>query len=132
MILNNFLSIQVKKTRKLYLNSEVKPDLIKLISEKLNEHEQSNPFDRLEPGQRVHFELVQTKLGTNYVQIQDNINRIVDEIDNKNKLVDKYFSDATMSYRISIIALLIGLLALLPMVKNFWGWLRKKTDPVDK
>lgn len=110
----------------LYLTNTVDLELVASISKTIAEHEKTNPFDKLEPSQRIHFELIQTKLGDKYAPIQENVVRIVDEIDNKNMLVSKYFSDATMSFRISIIALVIGILALIPQLKNLWSWWRDK------
>lgn len=110
----------------LYLNDSVDSNLVNLMTGMINKHEKMNPFDKLNPGQKIHFELIQTKLGKDYEVVHDSMTRVVDELYNKNKLVDKYFSDATMSYRISIIALIIGFLALIPQANLLWQWWKSR------
>lgn len=115
----------------LFLKDNVNQELVEVIKSKLNEHIKTDPFNKLEPGQKVHFEAVQTKLADKYSDIQININRIVDELDNKNQLVVKYLTDATLSYRISIIALIIGLFALVPQIIRAWkSWRKKSVESV--
>jgi len=110
----------------LFLKDNVNQELAKRIKDKLNEHKRTDPFDKLEPGQKVHFEAVQTKLAGKYSDIQTNINRIVDELDNKNKLVAEYLTDATLSYKISIIALIIAILAWVPqIIRGVKSWRQK-------
>lgn len=117
----------LKNTKaELFLKEKIDIELIKIISEKIDEHSQSNPFDRLEQGQKIYFETIKTKLKENYDLIQDDINRVVDELDEKNQLTNKYLSDSTMSYNLSIYAFIIGILALLPLIKSFWEWIRDK------
>lgn len=115
----------------LFLKKNVNQELAKMVKDKLNEHKRTDPFDKLELGQKIHFEVVQTKLADKYSDIQININRIVDELDNKNKLVAKYLTDATLSLRIAMIALIIGLFALVPqMIRGWKSWRKKSVESV--
>lgn len=72
-----------------YLNS-----LIKIIEL----HNQVNPFDKLESNQKFAFENIRTKLDTNYILIQEDLNRMADELNNKNVLVTKYLDKSNLSY----------------------------------
>lgn len=83
--------------------------LIESMAQLIDEHEKTSPFDKLDPSQRIHFEMIKVKLGDNYSIAQDSINRVVDELDSKNMLVNKYFSEATLSYRYSLLALVLSL-----------------------
>lgn len=125
---SNFVEILKNIKAELYLQEKIDLSLITSIAKKINEHEQSNPFDKLEPNQRVHFEIIQKQLGDKYTSIQSNMNRIVDQMENKNKLVNEYLNDATMSYKISLFAFFIGLLALFPVTLGLWNWIKKKVN----
>ena len=71
----------------------------------LIEHEEVNPFDKLESNQKFMFENVRQKLDSHYVTVKEDLNRIADEMNNKNLLVDKYLDKSNLSYWLSIIAL---------------------------
>ena len=83
------------------------PRTLKRIIETYN---QINPFDKLEPNQKFAFENIRTKLDKNYILIQDDFNRISDELDNKNQLVNKYLQKSNISYWISITALVLTII----------------------
>jgi hypothetical protein len=111
-----------------FLRKEVNKDLVQKIKVVLAEQERTNPFDKLDPGQRIHFESIQSKLGDGYAHIQQDLNLIVDEMANKNQLVVRYLADATSSYRISVIALVVGALALIPQLFAAWRWWRRRIN----
>jgi hypothetical protein len=66
------------------------------------EHNEINPFDKLENNQKFLFENIRQKLNDNYSLIQDDLNRIADEMNNKNILVGDYLAKSTLSFWISI------------------------------
>jgi hypothetical protein len=79
----------------IYLKQEVDGELASKMKTMISAYEKSDPFDKLEKNQRLHFETIQSKLGNNYASIQNDINLIVDELANKNVVVEKYLGDAT-------------------------------------
>jgi hypothetical protein len=112
----------------MFFRKQVNKDLVQRIKLVLSEHEKRNPFDKLEAGQRIHFESVQSKLGENYTYIQQDLNLIVDDLANKNQLVVKYLSDATRGFWISVVALIVGAAALVPQVITLWRWWRRRIN----
>ena len=85
--------------------SSLLPNLDKII----REHTQTNPFDKLELGQREAFDNIRAKLGPNYEQVQVEITKLSDELFSKNLAVEKYLRDSTFSLWLSIFALFISL-----------------------
>ncbi len=94
-------------------------DIIKL-------HNQINPFDKLETNQKFTFENIRKKLNQNYSIIQEDLNRIADELDNKNQLVNKYLDRSNFSYWISVVAL--GLTLIFSTVQIYQSRNSKKTN----
>lgn len=110
-----------------FLNKDGNKEFAAKVKLILAEHEKTNPFDKLESNQRIHFETIQSKTGEGYPHIQQDINLIVDELANKNQLVTKYLKDSTLSFRISVFALVIGILAFIPQLVSAWRWWKNKT-----
>lgn len=81
------------------------PHLDRLI----REHTQTNPFDKLELGQREAFDNIRAKLGPDYEQVQLEITRVSDELYAKNLAVEKYLRDSTFNLWLSVFALFISL-----------------------
>ena len=81
------------------------PNLDKII----REHSQTNPFDKLELGQREAFDNIRAKLGPGYEQVQLEITRLSDELHAKNLAVEKYLRDSTFNLWLSVFALFISL-----------------------
>jgi len=114
---------------RIFLKNPVDMELVKRVKGMIANHEETNPFDRLKSNQRIHFEVIQSKLGDDYINIHDDVIRVIDELENRNSLVDEYFSDATMSYRISILAFIVSIVSLLiPLIKPLRSWRRKKRN----
>ena len=93
----------------LFLNSKaglVKKEKLESI---INKYNHTNPFEILLPVQKDLFDDVRLKLGDNYSDVDIEINKIVSELSEKNKLVNKYLSDSTKSFWISIFALFLSL-----------------------
>ena len=64
-----------------------------------------NPFDKLEQNQKNDFENLRFKLGGSYTIVASDVNRITDELHNKNMLVAEYLNKSNLSFLISIVAL---------------------------
>jgi hypothetical protein len=86
-------------------SSVLLPNLDKII----REHTQTNPFDKLELGQREAFDNIREKLGPGYEQVQLEITRVSDELHAKNLAVEKYLRDSTFNLWLSVFALFISL-----------------------
>jgi hypothetical protein len=100
----------------LWINSGDNSELISSFATLIDENEKTNPFDKLEPSQKVHFEIIKDKLGSNYAEAQESINRIIDEMENKSNLINKYFSEATLSYRLSLAAFVLSIFSIMPQL----------------
>jgi hypothetical protein len=76
----------------------------------IEENDLLNPFDKLENNQKYYFENLKTKLDTSYTEVAPDVIRIVDELDNKNKLVTRYLDKSEISFYVSISALIISII----------------------
>ncbi|MGY3902215.1 hypothetical protein ACW5XF_07060 [Aeromonas lusitana] len=90
-----------------FINNE--KELLPKLESIMNEYEEINPFDKLQIGQKDYFENIRIKTDENYPKIRNDINNLVDELHQKNLLVDEYLSDSKMSYWISIFAVFLSL-----------------------
>ena len=73
----------------------------------IQENSNRNPFDQLEGTQRYYFNNVLVKSAGNYSIIQEDVNYIAKELQEKNLLVSRYLSKSSISFVISIIALVL-------------------------
>ena len=102
-----------------YLKSETDTIYLKRLNEIIETHSLVNPFDKLEINQKNDFENLKFKLGDDFKKIYSDINRISDELNNKNQLVNKYLDKSNFSFLISIIALIITIfLSLYQIYQN--------------
>jgi len=72
-------------------------------------HTHINPFDKLEPAQRDYFENIKIKLKADYSDVIPEVNKIANELHNKNSLVDEYLKDSKTSFWVSVFALLFSI-----------------------
>lgn len=86
-------------------NKELLPKLEPIILE----YEEINPFDKLQVGQKDYFENLRIKTGEEYKNISNDVNNLVEELHQKNLLVDEYLSDSKMSFWISIFAVFLSI-----------------------
>jgi hypothetical protein len=106
--------------------------LVARIDTLLAEHTELNPFEKLEPQQRQLFGTIRRVLDSSYPTVSDDVNRICDELHNRNLVASKYLADAQDSYRLSYWALLIsGLSFFVGGLSMIFGWRRTKSlDPL--
>ena len=90
-----------------YKNNSKDSAVIDKLNMILIEYETINPFDKLESTQIYSFNNIKIKLDSSYVKIQPDINKIVDELTNKNQLVNAYLNKSDISFYISIFALFV-------------------------
>lgn len=100
------LSVILKDMRTDYfLNEKSDTTYLKKLDIIIETHEVINPFDKLEQNQKNDFENLRFKLGENYPSVSADVNRITDELHNKNQLVAEYLNKSNISFLISIVAL---------------------------
>lgn len=105
-----------------YLNSNEPKDSTYLLTLEslIAENNKMNPFDNLEENQKYHFQNIQEKLDTTYEKISPDINKIADDLKDKNELVAKYLNQSDSSYTISIVAIVLTLfLGLFQILQNY-------------
>jgi hypothetical protein len=88
-----------------YLNSTKDTLYLRHLQAIIAEHEEVNPFDKLASNQRFMFENIRHKLQEDYIIVREDLNRIADEMNNRNLLVEEYLSKSTLSYWLSIAAI---------------------------
>jgi hypothetical protein len=91
-----------------FLNGEPDHAFLEKLNLIIREYTESNPFDKLEIGQKDLFENIRVKLSNNYPIVSDDINKLSDELSSKNKLVNEYLSDSQTSLIISIVSAFIA------------------------
>lgn len=115
--------------KKDYFLKDQKDSLFLISLEKIiSEHEEINPFDKLQSNQKFMFENVRQKLDSNYLVVREDLNRISDELNNRNILVAEYLDKSELSYWISIIAL--ALTVIFSLIQIFQN-IKKKDKKVD-
>lgn len=80
------------------------------------EHNEKNPFDKLEESQKELFLALRKNSGESYHLISKNVLSISEELSNKNLTIEKYLDKSNQSYRLAIIALLITLAQTIPVI----------------
>jgi len=88
-------------------------------------HNQIYPFDKLEEDQKVMFDNIRVKSGVNYDIIKTDINRIADDLTNKNKLVEDYLGKSELSFWISIGALILTFIFSIIQISQSLYYYRK-------
>lgn len=102
------LSTILNDVKRDYYTSKIQDTVfLTRLQEIIDEHEEVNPFDKLASNQKFMFENVRQKLDTNYVQVREDLNRIADEMNNRNLLVDEYLEKSNLSYWLSIAAIIV-------------------------
>lgn len=76
----------------------------------IEEYEQTNPFDKLQIGQKDYFENIRVKSSSNYENLSNDLNHIADQLFSQNQLADKYLDEATQSSYISMFAVAMAVL----------------------
>lgn len=90
---------------------EKPPDslLIKKINLIQNEYTKTNPFDKLNNFQKEQFKNILIKLDKDYSKIQPELDKLSNELYNKNLAVNEYLTDATVGFWFSVIALIFSI-----------------------
>lgn len=92
----------------LYRNNDI--EILSELDLLINEHEQVNPFDKLQTSQKDYFENIRIKTGDAYIRISNDVNNLADELYQQNILVDEYLTKSELSFWISLSAVLLSLI----------------------
>lgn len=76
----------------------------------IEEFSRNNPFEELEPDQRVYFQNVQAKIPEQYDLVKEDLMRISKTLKEKNVLTEHYLQKSNLSFWISVAAFIISLL----------------------
>lgn len=92
-----------------YIKGEVDTVFMSKLTLFIKENEEINPFDKLPANQSYFFKNIQSKLNQDFYTISEDMNRISEELNHNNNLIDKYLTHSNLSLYISIIALVLTL-----------------------
>lgn len=123
--------VLLKMKAQYIVNSENNYDkqFIDKINNLIKENNYTNPFEKLEPQQIYLLENIKIKADTLYEKIEKDVSLIVEEFDNKNKLVNEYLAKSRLSYRNSIIAMSISAASLLlVLLTNIFKLFSQRTN----
>ena len=105
-VVNVFKDIQSE----FYLKTDSSTLDINRVVELIKEHEQRNPFDELSVIQKDQFNNIRIKLGSNYEAVEQEFNKLSNDMKHNNKLINQYLSDSKTSLYVSIASLLFALI----------------------
>lgn len=110
--MNTTLSRILEECRKDYYVNNNNEDSMYLhrLNSLISQNSQTNPFEGLDPNQKFLFENIRQKLDSSYIKVEPEINKLTDEMKNRNQLVNEYLSQSSISFTISIIALIFSLI----------------------
>ena len=92
----------------------------------IEEFSRNNPFEELEPDQRVYFQNVQAKIPEQYDLIKEDLMRISKTLKEKNVLTEHYLQKSNLSFWLSIGAVIITL--VFGVVQLFQNSSKAKSD----
>lgn len=75
-----------------------------------DEFSRNNPFEELQPDQRINFQNVQSKIPEQYDLIKEDMLRISNMLKEKNALTEHYLQKSNLSFWISIGAVIVTLI----------------------
>lgn len=115
-----------------YLSDEFDQKLNDKISDYIKEYKKVNPLGELSNNQKEYFINIKNKLDDNsYLEIENDLNKIVGELSNKNKLVEIYLDNSDISFKLTMLSFILGLIALFPLLKSFMNFLIIKFIKLD-
>lgn len=127
-------SILIELRDKEYIKINGSEETIKKLEDYITELNKISLIDKLLPNQKDNFYNIKGKLDEqNYNLIKIDLDKIIEEIDLKNKLTDKYLANSDQSYRLSVISLFIAVISFIPILlwiftslKKFFLFLKQK------
>ena len=111
-----------------YLRDTIDTVFLTNLQNIIIEHEEVNPFDKLASNQKFMFENIRQKLDTNYIIVREDLNRVADEMNNRNLLVEEYLNKSNFSYWLSIAAL--ALTVILSSIQIYQNRNTKKLNDI--
>lgn len=115
-----------------YLSDEFDQRLDEKISDYIGESKKINPLKELSNNQKEYFLNIKNKLDdSSYFKIENDLNKIVDELSSKNKLVEIYLDNSDISFKLTVLSFILGLIALLPLAKSLISFIVIKLKKAD-
>ena len=127
----------------LFTSDSVDKDLIERIGVLIDEDEKSDPFNVLNEEQKYLFENIRIKSGEHYPEIENDVNRIVTSLKERNDLVTRYLAASESSARLAWFAAILAIISVIPILVNMsastsyhiqslYRWVRGRFTQVDK
>lgn len=121
------LDVLLKEIRNdLYINNTSKDSNKDYFSKRLEllmqENREKNPFDLLSDIQKEYFENLRIKLKNKntYDDVKNDVENIVSELNEKNRLVNDYLDKSNISYYLSIVALILAIFPIFSQIINLF------------
>lgn len=88
----------------------------------IKENREKNPFDLLNDIQKEYFENLRIKLKNKdtYDDVKNDVENIVSELSEKNRLVNDYLNKSNISYYLSIMALVFAIFPIFSQIINLF------------
>jgi|GEM_PF-4638494 len=127
----------------LFTSDSVDKDLIDRVGVLIDENEESDPFNVLNEEQKYLFENIRIKSGENYPEIENDVNRIVTSLKERNDLVTRYLAASESSARLAWFAAILAIISVAPIlvsmfafasdsIQSFYRWIRGKFTRADE
>lgn len=94
---------------------------LKKLQRIYDENLETNPFDKLQENQKYFFNNIRSMLGSDYDKIETDLNKISEELNYKNEMVEKYLDKSTSSFWIAIIGLVLSIALSSYQIYQNWG-----------
>ena len=124
IILKNVL---IELRDKEYIKSNSNQKTIGKLENYIKELSKVSLIDRLLINQKDHFYNIKDKLSDEkYTLIKLDIEKIIEELDLKNKLTDKYLANSDLSYNISILSLILSIIGVFSAITKVFNFLKER------
>jgi hypothetical protein len=112
----NLSDVLISIKRNYYKDRQPRDTFSTKLDAIITEHNEVDPFSKLQSYQKDLFSNVRYKADVSYVNINADINKIVQELDNKNTLVDEYLDKSNLSFWVSMLGLFIAVITALAQI----------------
>lgn len=113
-----------------YLSDNFDESLEKKISKYITN--KNIPLGELPNNQKEYFLNIRNKLDDDsYLKIENDIKKIAEELSNKNSLIEIYLDNSDISFKLTIFSVILGLIALIPLLKICFNYIMSKIKKAD-
>ncbi|MEG2848088.1 MAG: hypothetical protein RR904_04835 [Bacilli bacterium] len=125
-------TVLIELRNKEYIKEKESTAILNKLEATISELEKVSPIDKLLTNQKEHFYNIKTKLNEEeYNLVKSDLDKIMGELELKNKLIDKYLANSDTSYMMAIISLIFATISLIPVVswavtgtKQAWNFIK--------